>query len=97
MTLVAAFVEKVHNLRTEEKFCHIWNEVVTQIDTHSRRIRRDNTLLQNYVVEETTGNNEMNKDEIQRLFSRTSNQLINKMEMRFSHQNTKIYTAVFTL
>ena len=62
MTLVAACIENVHNLRTGEKFCEIWNEIVTQIDTHSRRRRRDNTLLQDY-VQKKTKNNEMNKDE----------------------------------
>ena len=43
MTLVAASVVNVHNLQTEEKFCDIWDEVVTQIDVHSRRTQRDNT------------------------------------------------------
>ena len=50
MTLVAASVEKVHYLRTEEKSCDIWDEVVTQIATHSKRTRRDNTLLQDYSI-----------------------------------------------
>ena len=58
------FIENVHDLRTEAKHHDIWNEVVTQSDALSRRIRRDNTLLQDYVVEETTKNNEMNTDEI---------------------------------
>ena len=49
MTTVAARVKKVHNLRTEEKFCDIWDEVVTQIDAHSRHTRLDNTLLQDHV------------------------------------------------
>ena len=57
MTLVAACVENVHKLRIEEKFCDAWDEVVTQIDAHSRRARRSNTLLQDYVVKETTKNN----------------------------------------
>ena len=61
MTLVAACVKDVQYLRTEEKFYDIWDEVFIQIDAHSRRTRRDNTLLQDYVVEETTGNNEMIK------------------------------------
>ena len=61
MTLATACAENVHNFRTEEKFCDIWDEFVTQNDAHSRRTRRDNTLLQDYEVEETTGNNEMNK------------------------------------
>ena len=76
MTLVAARVENVHNLRTEEKFRDIWDEIVTQIDAHSRRTRHDNTLLQDYVVEEATGNNEMNKEEMQRLFYSTLDQVI---------------------
>ena len=78
MTLVAARVENVHNLRTEEKFCDIWDEIVTQIDAHSRRTRHDNTLLQDYVVEEATGNNEMNKEEMQRLFYSTLDQVIRR-------------------
>ena len=57
MTLVASSVENFYNFRTEEKFCDISDEVVTQIDAHSRRTRRDYGLLHNYVVEETTGNN----------------------------------------
>ena len=56
MTLVASCVENVHNLRTEDKFCDMWDEIVTQTDAHTRRTRRDNTLLQDYVVEKTTEN-----------------------------------------
>ena len=94
MTLVAVCVENVRNLRTEEKFCDIWNEVVTQIDAHSRRTRRDNALLQDYVVEETTGNNEMNKDDMRRIFYSTLNQVNNDIDVRFSNQNTKLYAAL---
>ena len=97
MTLVAACVESVYNIRTEEKFCDIWDEVVTQIDAHSRQTRRDNTLLQDYAVEETTRNNEMYKDEMRRLFCRTLDQVINEIDVRFSNQNTKLYSAVSTL
>ena len=60
MTLVEACFENVDNLRLEENFGDIWDKVVTQIDAHSRRTRRDNTLPQNYVVKKITGNNEMN-------------------------------------
>ena len=42
----------VHNLRTEEKFCDVCDEVVTQINAHLRQTRPDNTLLQDYAVEE---------------------------------------------
>ena len=97
MTLVAACVVNVRNLPIEEKFCDIWDEVVTQIDALSRRALRDNTLLQDYVVEEITGNNEMKKDEMQRLFYSTLNQVINEIDMRFSHQNTKLNAAVSAL
>ena len=97
MTLVAACVENVHHLRTEEKFCHIWDEVVNLIDAHSRRTRRDNTFLQDYIVEETTGNNEMNKDEMRRIFYSILNQVINKIDVHFSRQNTKLHAAVFAL
>ena len=54
MTLVAACVQNVHNLRTEKKFCDILDEVVAQTDAHSRQTQRDNTLIQDYVVKETT-------------------------------------------
>ena len=53
MTLVAACVENVHNLRTKEKCCHVWDEVVTQINAYSRRTGRDNTLLQDYLLQFT--------------------------------------------
>ena len=97
MTLVAASVENVHNLRTEKKFCDIWDEVVTQIGAHSRRTRFDNTLLQYYVVGETAGNNEMNKNKMRRLFYSLLDQVINKINAHFSHQNTKLYVAVSAL
>ena len=42
MTLVAACVENFHHLRTEKKFCDVWDEVATQIDVRSKRTRRDN-------------------------------------------------------
>ena len=56
--------------------CGVSDEVVTQVDAHLRRTRRDNTLLQDYVVEETIGNKEMNKDEMWRLFFSTLDQVI---------------------
>ena len=96
-TLVAARFENVHNLRTEEKFCDIWDKVVTQTDGHSRQTRRDITLLQDHVVEETTRNNEINTDEMRRSFYSTLDQVINEMDVRFSHQNTKLYAAVSAL
>ena len=97
MTLVAACVEMVQNFRTEEKCCDIWDEVVTEIDAHSSRTRRNNTLLQDWVVEETTGDNEINEDEMRRLFYSTLDQVINEINVRFSHQNAKLYAAVFAL
>ena len=97
MTLVATCVESLRNLQTEDKFCDKWDKIVTQIDAHSGRTRRDNTLLQDYVVEETTGNNEMNKDEMRRLFYCILDQVIDDINVRFSHQNTKLHAAVSTL
>ena len=97
MTLVAACVENVHNLRTKEKFCDIWDEIVTQIAAHLRRTRRDNTLIQDYVIEETNRNNEMIKDKMRKLLYSTSDQVINEINVRFSHQNTKLYAAVSAL
>ena len=93
MTLVAACVEMVQNFRTEEKCCDIWDEVVTEIDAHSSRTRRNNTLLQDWVVEKTTGDNEINEDEMRKLFYSTLDQVINEINVRFSHQNTKLYAA----
>ena len=55
---------------------------ITQIDAHSRQTQRDNTLLQHYVVKETTGNNEINKDEMRKLLYSTSDQVINKIDVR---------------
>ena len=54
-------------------------------------------LLQYYVVEETTGNNEINKDEIRKVFYSTLDQVINDIDVRFSHQNTKLYATVCAL
>ena len=51
MTLVVAYVENVHNLQTEKNFYDVWDKVVTQIDIHLKQTQRDNTLLQDYVVE----------------------------------------------
>ena len=34
MTRISTCVKNVYNHRTEEKFCDIWDEVVTQIDAH---------------------------------------------------------------
>ena len=81
-------------LCTEEKFCDAWDKVVTQIDAHLRRTQRDNRLLQYYAVEATTGNNEMKNNKMPRLFYSTLYQVINEIDKRFSHQNTKLYAAV---
>ena len=97
ITLIAACAENVHYLRTEKKFCDKWNEVVTQIEAHSRQTRRDHKLLLDYVVEETTGNNELNKDEMRRLLYGILDQVINEIDVRFSHQNTKLYAVVSAL
>ena len=74
MTVVVACAQNVHNLQTEEKFCDTWDEVVTQKNANSRQTRRDNTLLQGYVVEETTESNEMNKDEMRTLLYSSASQ-----------------------
>ena len=39
----------------------------------------------------------MNKEEIRRLFYNTLDQVINKIDVRFSHQNTKLYADVSAL
>ena len=54
-------------------------------------------MLQDYVVEETTGNDEINKEEMWRLFHSTLDQVINEIDVRFCHQNTKLYAAVSAL
>ena len=75
----------------------MWDKVVTHIDTHSRRTRLDNTLLQDYAVKETTGNNQINKEEMWRSFYSTLDQIIYEIDLRFFHQNTKLYAAVSAL
>ena len=39
----------------------------------------------------------MNKDEMRRLFHSTLDQVINKIDVRFSHQSTKLYAAASVL
>ena len=39
----------------------------------------------------------MNKDEMRRLSYITLDQIINEIDVRFSHQNTKLYAAVTAL
>ena len=39
----------------------------------------------------------MNKDEMRRLFYCTLDQVINEIDVRFSHQNTKLYAVVSAL
>ena len=55
------------------------------------------TLLQDYVVVKTTGNNEINEDEMRRLFYSLLDQVINEIDVRFSDQNAELYAAVSTL
>ena len=50
-------------------------------------------MLQHYVVEETTGNNKINNDEMRKLLYSRMNQVNNEVEVRFSHQNTKLRVA----
>ena len=52
-------------------------------------------MLQEYVVEETTTNIEINK-ELRRLFYSALDQLNNEIDVRFSKQDTKLYAAVST-
>ena len=51
-------------------------------------------MLQHYVVEETTGDNEINEDEMRRLLYSTLDRVNNEINVRFSHQNAKLYVAV---
>ena len=44
-----------------------------------------------------TRHNGMNKDETRRLFYSTLDQVINEVDLRFSHQNTKLYPTVSAL
>ena len=97
VAIITTCSENVHDRRAKEKFCNIRDVVVTQTDAHSRRTRRDNTLLQDYVVEDTTGNNKMNKSEMRRLFHSTMDQVINVIDVHFSHQNIKLYAAISAL
>ena len=54
-------------------------------------------MIQDHVVEETTGYNKMNKDEMRRLFYSTLDQVINKIDVSFSQQNRKLYAAISAL
>ena len=87
ITPVTSCDENVRNLLAEAKYSDIWNEVITQIDAPSKRIRRADALLQNYVVEETTGNNEINEHEMRRSFCSTSDHVVNEMNCCFSQRN----------
>ena len=49
------------------------------------------------MVEKTIGNNEIYKDKSQRLFFSILHQVINKIDVRSSHQNVKPYAAVSAL
>ena len=68
----------------------MWDKVITQIDALQRRIRPANALLQNYVVEETAGNNETNKYEMWRMFYSTLDHVVNEINFPFSQRNSKL-------
>ena len=81
VALVVSCVENVLNLGTEQKFCDIWDEVIIHIDRPEYDMLHANVLLQDYVVQETAENNEVNKHEMQRLFCRTMDEVATKTNL----------------
>jgi len=97
--LITSCVESVGNLRTEQEFRTMWDEANSQNDAHlrSRRNRRVNTLLADYVIEEATGNIDVNEEEMRRLFYSLLDHVVSKMDVRFNERNSRLFTAVAAL
>ena len=69
-----------------ENVCNCSNvrdKVITQIEAVSRRKRRADELLQDRVVVETKGNNQINKQETGRLFYSSLDYDFNEIKLRF--------------
>ena len=58
---MTSYAENVCNLCAEQKYGDVWYIVIIQTDAFLRQMRRPNALLQDYIVDETIRNNEMNK------------------------------------
>ncbi|KAK9967816.1 hypothetical protein ABG768_002182 [Culter alburnus] len=100
MKLVSSAAECVRNLRSEDEFCILCDTVTASTkDTpvSAKRRRQVNKNLTEYVVEETTGANIIDKVELRRLYFSALDHILGEIEVRFSERNSKFAAALAAL
>ncbi|CAM4655053.1 unnamed protein product [Leuciscus chuanchicus] len=97
MTIANSAAECVRNLRSEDEFCILCDTVTASTkDTpvSAKRRRQVNKNLSEYVVEETTGANIIDKVELRRLYFSALDHILGEIEVRFSERNSKFAAAL---
>ncbi|KAA0701554.1 hypothetical protein E1301_Tti023537 [Triplophysa tibetana] len=100
MKLVSSAAECVRNLRSEDEFCILCDTVTASTkDTpvSAKWRRKVNNNLTEYVVEETTGANIIDKVELRRLYFSALDHILGEIELRFSERNSKFAAALAAL
>lgn len=98
--LVRSATECVRELRCDTVFSELWNAATNNNETSqpNKRRRTMNRNLEQYVVEESVGQNDTNnKTELKRLYFGAIDTVLGEMEVRFSERNGKLITALAAL
>ncbi|KAJ8394540.1 hypothetical protein AAFF_G00045500 [Aldrovandia affinis] len=100
LELVASATECVRNLRCEAEFTELWNKVTDANATTpapSKQRRTTNKTMGQFVVEETTGQKDNDKTELQRFFYSAIDTVLREINQRLSEHNTQLARSLAAL
>lgn len=101
LELVASATECVKKLRSEDEFTDLWNkanDAHTSTPAPPKRRRTMHKNLEQFVVLETTGqNNDNDKTELQRVFYSAIDTVLGEIAQRFSERNTQLARSLAAL
>ncbi|CAM4556543.1 unnamed protein product [Leuciscus chuanchicus] len=100
--LVHSAIDCVRDLRCDDAFTELWSTATNNNEPiePSKRRRVMNRNLEEYVLEESVGQNDTNNDdksELKRLFFSAIDAVLGEMDVRFSERNGKLISALEAL
>lgn len=100
--LVHSAIDCVRDLRCDDAFTELWSTATNNNEPiqPSKRRRVMNRNLEEYILEESVGQNDTNNDdksELKRLFFSAINAVLGEMDVRFSERNGKLISALEAL
>ncbi|KAL1268635.1 hypothetical protein QQF64_033998 [Cirrhinus molitorella] len=99
---ITSLLTEIDSVR-DEGFAKVWEKATAAADalpnsTSSKRRRTLNKNMDDYLVEETTGQREDDvKTELKRLYYSTIDSVAGEMDQRFSERNSHLYRALTVL